>query len=674
MKKSLVILFMLLGIVVKAQTLHFHQLTVKDGLPHNSIIALAQDAKGDIWVATHAGLCRYDGLQLVSMSTEGLPDKRIDRINRAEDGTMWVQCFERHQLVSRYDSLTGRFVTYKVSDLSDSLRRQAIQPLNRTFADPHSSRVWTIEKRQLLQTDTLQPNSQFAYTGQIATDAELKDGMFYSLLLDSQGILWAGSANNGLYFADTHQSRYRRIVCQPTPMVRAILLDSKGALWIAISDLQVLTVPKGADCTTHVNYPMNDTIEGRRVRAFAEDNKGRIWMGSREGLYVKEATATDFRRVDMGVKGMVTVFCLCNDENKQLWIGADRGLFRLPLDKPQLKAEYIDSTVTAIGKIAVDKNRLWMATDNGLYCRIDNETTQWYSEAAHQIIIDDRGQTWVGTDNGLIRISEQGAEHVSTAADGHIIKDMLCWRDFLWCSYEQGLCCVNIYTGQSTILHTKHNEYLDGSAFLDERTGTLYFGGTIGIDCLKADSLDEQLRSGTPQLWLEEDNEELSMEDDESAWPVWIYALILAIVAMVAYILYIYRRRGQKKAPAGTTELSPESTRSLSPFILKATAIAEAHIADTNFTAEQMAQELAMSRTKLFLLMKNETGKAVMEFVRDIRLDFAANQLKKDAPVNEIYMACGFSDPSSFRRSFARKFGINPSQYREQHKNTNTTL
>ena len=79
-----------------------------------------------------------------------------------------------------------------------------------------------------------------------------------------------------------------------------------------------------------------------------------------------------------------------------------------------------------------------------------------------------------------------------------------------------------------------------------------------------------------------------------------------------------------------------------------------------------MAQELAMSRTKLFLLMKREAGTAVMEFVRDIRLEYAANQLKQGALVNEIYMACGFSDPSSFRRAFVRKFGVNPSQYQQK--------
>jgi AraC-like DNA-binding protein len=704
MKKLLTIILVLSALVTKAQTLHFHQLTVKDGLTHNSVITLAEEAKGCIWVATHGGLFRYDGKQFHTMSVDELPDKRVDRINRASDGTMWVQCFEHHQQVSRYDTLTHHFTTYNVSDLSDSIRQQVVLPLNRTFADPHSSRVWTIEKRQLLQTDTLQPQSQFTYTGQTALDAGLKDEIFYSLLLDRQGILWAGSANNGLFFADTRQSHYRRLVCQPSPLVRATCKDSKGVLWIAIGDQQVLTMPQEAAYVNRVDYPMTDSIEGRRIRTIIEDCKGRLWMGGHDGLYVKEDAASDFSRVAFGSNVQSHVFCLCKARDGLLWIGTDQGLFLLKLDEQPFKPLLVDSTVTYISKIAVDENRVWMTTDKGLFCRADGKTTQWYQEAAHTIVIDPRGQTWIGTDNGLIQVTNQGVRPVSTAADGHTVKDLLCWRDFLWCSHEQGLCCINIYTGQSTTIHTEHNEYLDGSASIDASTGTLYFGGTMGIDCLQADSLEEQLRSGIAQLWLEEVREELRVQSDDSCSPIWPYAIlsILMVCAALGFTYYYIRRKKTALAhrtgheeesheeeshedratepelkqvpevpaietPTPHTDTAQPLPKEPSPFILKATAIAEAHIADTEFTAELMAQEMAMSRTKLFMLMKKETDKAVMEFVRDIRLEYAARQLEAGTPVGEIYTACGFSDPSSFRRSFVKKFGVNPSQYRQQH-------
>ena len=664
MKKILTIIFTFIALVTTAQTLHFHQLTVKDGLPHNSIITLAEDAKGDIWVATHGGLLKYDGRQFHKLPFEELPDKRVDRINRAPDGTMWVQCFELHKQVSRYDTLTNHFVTYNVEDLSDSLRKQVVLPLNRTFADPRSSRVWTIEKRQLWQTDTLKANSAFAYTEQTGRDAGLKDETFYSLVLDSDGILWAGSANNGLFFADTRQSHYRRLVCQPAPMVRVTYKDSKGTLWIGIGDQQLLTLPQGSNVTTRIDYPMTDSVEGRRIRAIIEDNKQRIWMGTHDGLYVKEASAAAFSRVALSAKP-VAVYCFYNDDNKQLWIGTERGLYSLALDEQQLQAQLVDSTVTAIGHIATDGKGLWISKENGLYYRTDGITEVISKQPTHSVVTDPRGQIWAGTDNGLVRITKQGIEPVSTVADGHTVKDILCWRDFLWCSYEQGLFCVNIYTGQSTILHTEHNEYLSGSTCIDTKTGCLYFGGTMGIDCLQADSLEEKLRSGVAQLWLEEVSETLTIAKRETAFLSWRYAVLLVVIGSVAIGGVFYLRRKKKKTPLETEQPLPKEP---SPFILKATAIAEAHIADTDFTAEQMAQELAMSRTKLFMLMKKENGKAVMEFVRDIRLEYAARQLAAGTPVGEIYMACGFSDPSSFRRSFAKKFGVNPSQYREQQK------
>ena len=664
MKKLLTIIFTFVALVITAQTLHFHQLTVKDGLPHNSIITLAEDAKGDIWVATHGGLLKYDGRQFHKLPFEELPDKRVDRINRAPDGTMWVQCFELHKQVSRYDTLTNHFVTYNVEDLSDSLRKQVVLPLNRTFANPRSSRVWTIEKRQLWQTDTLKANSAFAYTEQTGRDAGLKDETFYSLMLDSDGILWAGSANNGLFFADTRQSHYRRLVCQPAPMVRVTYKDSKGTLWIGIGDQQLLTLPQGSNVTTRIDYPMTDSVEGRRIRAIIEDNKQRIWMGTHDGLYVKEASAAAFSRVALSAKP-VAVYCFYNDDNKQLWIGTERGLYSLALDEQQLQAQLVDSTVTAIGHIATDGKGLWISKENGLYYRTDGITEVISKQPTHSVVTDPRGQIWAGTDNGLVRITKQGIEPVSTVADGHTVKDILCWRDFLWCSYEQGLFCVNIYTGQSTILHTEHNEYLSGSTCIDTKTGCLYFGGTMGIDCLQADSLEEKLRSGVAQLWLEEVSETLTIAKRETAFLSWRYAVLLVVIGSVAIGGVFYLRRKKKKTPLETEQPLPKEP---SPFILKATAIAEAHIADTDFTAEQMAQELAMSRTKLFMLMKKENGKAVMEFVRDIRLEYAARQLVAGTPVGEIYMACGFSDPSSFRRSFAKKFGVNPSQYREQQK------
>ncbi len=92
--------------------------------------------------------------------------------------------------------------------LGDSLWQEAVRPLNSTFADTRSPRIWYVEKRMLWQRDTTDSESAFSYTGQAAIDARLSDESVFSLLLDSRDILWVGSSNDGLFFADTRQTNY----------------------------------------------------------------------------------------------------------------------------------------------------------------------------------------------------------------------------------------------------------------------------------------------------------------------------------------------------------------------------------------------------------------------------------------------------------------------------------
>ena len=320
MKKLLAIfLFTLIAEILPAQLLHFHQMSVKDGLPSNSVIALGQDKKGNLWIATTSGMCRFNGERFEMISTDYLPDKRVDRINCANDGSMWVQCFENHDKVSRYDTLTGRFVTYDNRSLADSLRHQVVMPLNRTFKDPNTNRIWTVQKRRLWE-------GSVAYTGQVAIDAGLKDETIFSLLLDNRGFLWAGSANNGLFFADTQQQHYKRRISDTNPLVRTICKDSEGAMWIADSK-ELVVLPKGQKEYEVVTYPLKDSVEGVRIRPIIEDSKKRLWFGTYDGLYLRSGTSgRTFKRVEFQDTIRHEVYALAEDDRQRLWIGTAKGL------------------------------------------------------------------------------------------------------------------------------------------------------------------------------------------------------------------------------------------------------------------------------------------------------------------------------------------------------------
>lgn len=662
MKKLLFTTLLLWASSVMAQTLHFRQLTVKDGLPHNSVIALGEDVKGCLWIATSSGLCYWNAEQFIPISVANLPDKRVDRINRDSKGTMWVQCYEHHQQVSRYDTLTHTFTTYNAEDLPDSVRLEAVKPLNRTFADPNSSRVWNVDKRMLWQTDTLKPSEKFAYTGQIAIDAGLREETIFSLLLDSRDILWVGTADNGLVFADTRQNRYRRFVCQGNPSVRAVCKDAKGTLWFATSREGLKALPVGGKEYSPVSYPLTDSIEGLRIRPIIQDSKKRLWLGTFDGLYMKPAGSDSFEKASFMDTLSHAIYSLFEDEKHQLWIGTERGLYLADLNSKNPQPLLADGTLNHIIDINIGKDTRWVATNGGLFKLTETGNEQWCDIEAHSVVTDALGQTWVGTDDGICLATDHHLQPFPSLVDGHIVKDLQLWRDFLWCSYDQGICCINIYTGRATRLRTEYNEYMEGASCIDTQSEHIYFGGTQGIDCFSLDSLDSQLRTSRRNLWFDEVNIELSPKKEaESSNPLWLYICIILSVIIVAIMVFLISHR--QKSPE-VSEQEEEEKTSISSFELQAAAIVKAHMADADFTADQMAREMAMSRSKLFTLMKLHTGKAVMEFVRDIRLDYAAERLKAGTPVSEIAEACGFSDASSFRRSFVRKFGVTPSQYR----------
>jgi signal transduction histidine kinase/ligand-binding sensor domain-containing protein/AraC-like DNA-binding protein len=88
------------------------------------------------------------------------------------------------------------------------------------------------------------------------------------------------------------------------------------------------------------------------------------------------------------------------------------------------------------------------------------------------------------------------------------------------------------------------------------------------------------------------------------------------------------------------------------------------HIDDPDFGVEELASSLAMSRSKLFRLLKGEYGVAARDLIRELRLEEAARLLGTRAgTVSEVCLAVGFPNLASFSRAFSQKFGLPPSRY-----------
>ena len=99
-------------------------------------------------------------------------------------------------------------------------------------------------------------------------------------------------------------------------------------------------------------------------------------------------------------------------------------------------------------------------------------------------------------------------------------------------------------------------------------------------------------------------------------------------------------------------------------LIRRAYEIIELNLDKTNFSTDQLAKELFLSRSQLHRKFSEITGQAPGEFVRMIKLKHAAKMLlEKKLSVTQIAYAIGFSSPAQFSRAFSKQFNCTPSEY-----------
>ncbi len=118
---------------------------------------------------------------------------------------------------------------------------------------------------------------------------------------------------------------------------------------------------------------------------------------------------------------------------------------------------------------------------------------------------------------------------------------------------------------------------------------------------------------------------------------------------------------------ANSLEIEPEkiALNSLDEDLLKrAVEIVEKYLDNVEFSTEDFAREMFMSRSNLHLKMKALTGESTNDFIRKIRFNHACKLLKEERyTVSEISTMVGFNTPSYFTTSFKKYFGCLPSEY-----------
>ena len=126
-----------------------------------------------------------------------------------------------------------------------------------------------------------------------------------------------------------------------------------------------------------------------------------------------------------------------------------------------------------------------------------------------------------------------------------------------------------------------------------------------------------------------------------------------------------FRARLHGDSPSGPAGAGGPET--LSSFEERVRSRVRQHLSDPDFTVEQLAETVGLTRRTLTRKTKEHLGRTPSELIRTMRVERGARLLAETTvTISQIAYAVGFNSLSYFSRSFRTHFGVPPSTYRSE--------
>ena len=449
------------------------QWTTDNGLPQNTVNAIAQTPDGYVWLGTFGGLARFDGSRFEVVPRVDATGRHTDRILAlavAPDRALWIGT---ENGLLRYRD--GKFVSF------GSANGLPADQVNALLFD-RSGVLWI----------GMAHDGAVRYTGGRFVPVMRADGSrvgdVVSFVEDSAGAVWINVPDRVLRFADGRLRAGDRARGD-----NALLDDQRGALWFRIDDGVIriadgrLTTYRGVGGQQMVDqdrpgrywvgtylaglldfgpgdpgrpksYPLPNGSTNYGVKALYAGRDGNVWVGTnRSGLLrLKRKLFTTYRAVNGLSHDVITDVVETRD--RSLWVGTNCGGVdvidpsRRTVRKYRLSAPRVPGAGACVFALAQDSTgAVWVGTYGGGLTRIRNGTVEPFGimrGLRDSVILclhaDPDGTLWVGTNGGGVAVVKAGRVLRSyTAADGltgNSVRTLVRTHDgALWIGTQTGL-------------------------------------------------------------------------------------------------------------------------------------------------------------------------------------------------------------------------------------------
>jgi signal transduction histidine kinase/ligand-binding sensor domain-containing protein/DNA-binding response OmpR family regulator len=259
----------------------------------------------------------------------------------------------------------------------------------------------------------------------------------YSIIQDKQGLLWFGTAENGVMRYDGRKVtlfEYDSLSSNGLSQNDAgnLMLDHTGKVWVGTwGGGANLYDPQTGHFKNFIHDPLRvDSISSNRIQSLFHDQKGTIWLGSYDkGLsrYLGNNSFEHIEKIDSAQSSLShnRIWDIEDNDGDSLWVATSFGLnlydktkgtFSHFLPAPENKTPTGANEIRSILKTS--KNQLYVGTQqgpftfdkqNGLFTPLKTLDDE-YLDQVNSMIEDQEGYIWFVTSKGLFRQSNSGPQ------------------------------------------------------------------------------------------------------------------------------------------------------------------------------------------------------------------------------------------------------------------------
>ena len=406
------------------------------------------------------------------------------------------------------------------------------------------------------------------------------------------------------------------------------------------------------------------------------DKQQRLWLGTQNGLLVVNLNdSTTHRLTTANGLSNSCIQILTQDSEGHIWAGTAHGMNRLTISEKDtvitpfgISEGLPDTEMTERAAVISPEGMLLFATSNGLYA-IDTKRKNNAGSAlaivltrflaADQTQPLDDGAVSLAHDKNYLTLTFSALNYANESQTRYRYRLRGLEKDWHICSDGNGSVTVS-YNALPPGDYTFEAQAAEG----DGKWGETY----------------QKAITVRPPWWA-------------TWWAKTLY-LLLAIAAGIAILRQYLKKKKEMMAKDNEKkvhqlfELREEARHQFAEAVKidpekigideEETRLVEQMVECINknmdnpeYNVDQLARDVAMSRSSLYAKLNNMLGITPSDFIRNVRLKYAATLLtNSDISISEVSLKAGYNSQRTFSTNFKKMFGMLPSEYRGKDGNS----